>query len=277
MRISSFTQGAAFFSVALILAGSVQALDQKSVGCPEAEPAESLGVGLDAYYNRGDKSAAFDALRAAADSGSPKAQWKLGRMYAEGDGIKRDEVKAFELFSEVADAFADILEQDCNRRDAPFVADAFVALGSYLRKGIPDSRIKPNFNRARQMFAYAASYFGDPDAQLNLAVMYFEGEGGDRDPRQAAGWAKLSADKGNVEAQALLGHLLFEGDGVGRQPVLGLMFLSVALDRSGGHNIWIREMHEQAFSLATEAERRTAEAFKDAWISKNSPKTAAAN
>jgi hypothetical protein len=260
----------------VLLAGPVLSQDLGPAGCPEPQTAESLDIGLDAYYNRGDKTAAFDALKSAADSGSPKAQWKLGRMYAEGDGIKRDDAKAFELFSEVADSFADILEQDCNRRDAPFVANAFVALGSYLRDGIPESGIKPNFDRARQMFAYAASYFGDSDAQVELAMMFYEGEGGLRDSRQAAGWAKLAADKGNVEAQALLGHLLFQGDGVGRQPVLGLMFLSIALDRSSGHDDWIRGLHEQAFSLATEAERRTAEAFKDAWLNKN-PQLSASN
>ena len=74
--------------------------------------------------------------------------------------------------------------------------------------------------------------FGDADAQLNLARMYYEGEGGERDPLQAARWAKLAADKGNVGAQALLGHLLFEGEGVERQPVLGLMYLTVARDRA---------------------------------------------
>src|SRR5262249_52122522 len=58
--------------------------------------------------------------------------------------------------------------------------------------------------RARQYFTYAASYFGDPAAQLSLARMYYAGEGGDRDLVQAARWANLATDKGNSEARALL-------------------------------------------------------------------------
>jgi TPR repeat protein len=128
------------------------------------------------------------------------------------------------------------------------------------------------------MFTYAASYFGDPDAQLNLARMYYDGEGGDRDTRQAVRWAKLAADKGNVAAQAMLGNLLFQGDGVQRQPVIGLMFLTVAGERAepGDTGQWIRDMQENAFSLATETERRTATALAAEWMAKNITATASA-
>jgi TPR repeat protein len=193
------------------------------------------------------------------------AQWKLGRMYAEGDGVTQDDAKAFQLFSEVADAHAD---ESPNAPSARFVSSAFVALGGYYRDGIPNT-LRPDFSRARQMFEYAASYFGDPDAQLNLARMYYDGEGGDPNPRQAARWAKLSADKGNVAAQALLGHLLFDGEGIRRQPVLGLMFLTIARERAKPTDDWIRRMHEEAFSLASETERRTAIALANDWLSKN--------
>jgi TPR repeat protein len=193
-------------------------------------------------------------------------------MYAEGDGIHEDHLKAFELFSEVADAYAD---ENPSSPSAPFVSSAFVALGSYYREGIPNSNVKPDLGRARQMFNYAASYFGDPDAQLNLAQMYYRGEGGEKDSRQAARWAKLAAEKGNVGAQALLGHLLFEGDGIARQPVLGLMFLTIARERANASQDWIKDLQEEAFSIATETERRTATAMADDWQNKNKTKTRA--
>jgi TPR repeat protein len=186
-------------------------------------------------------------------------------MYAEGDGVKRDDFKAFELFSEVADAHADDSPSEPGAR---FVSNSFVALGSYYRDGIPNSDVKPDLSRARQIFAYAASYFGDPDAQLNLAKMYYSGDGGERDPLQAARWAKLAADKGNIGAQALLGHLLFEGEGVRRQPVLGLMFLTVARERANPKDTWIFDMQEEALSVATEGERRTAIALAEDWLAK---------
>ena len=208
----------------------------------DTAPAEALKYGLSSYKS-GDKETAAEALGFAADKGNPIAQWKLGRMYAEGDGIARDDYKAFELFSEMADAHADDGPTQPNSR---FISNAFVALGGYYQNGIPNTEVKQDPARARQIYAYAASYFGDAEAQVNLARMYYDGEGGERDPLQAARWAKLAADKGNVGAQALLGHLLFEGDGVPRQSVLGLMYLTVARERAKPADAWIFEMQEQA-------------------------------
>ncbi|MEP1169771.1 MAG: tetratricopeptide repeat protein, partial [Alphaproteobacteria bacterium] len=154
------------------------------------------------------------------------------------------------------------------QRDSRFVSNAFVALGGYYEEGIPDTNVKQDLRRARQIYGYAASYFGDAEAQLKLAWMYYQGEGGDRDPLQAARWAKLAADKGDAEAQALLGHLLFEGDGVPRQAVLGLMYLTIARDQAEATDRWIFDMQERAVSVATENERRTAMALAGDWLDK---------
>ena len=263
MRISS-TLSVVVLAV-LGFAGTAAAFDANNIS-PNTPPAEAFKFGFDAY-KQGDKLTAFEALSFAAGKGHTVAQWKLGRMYADGDGIERDDFKAFELFSEVADAHAD---DSPSEPVAPFVANAFVRLGSYYQQGIPNTAIKPDPDRARQIFTYAASYFGDPDAQLNLARMFYSGEGGGRDAIQAARWAKLSADKGNVGAQALLGHLLFEGDqGIDRQPVLGLMFLSVARDRANPSDRWIFDMQEAAVAVATEDERRNALAAADDWIARH--------
>ncbi len=259
-------------AVVAILAAADHALafddkvfDDKTGVKPQSSPWAVFQFGFSAYKN-GHKEQAVEAYKYAAENGQIGATWKLARMYAEGDGLAKDDMKAFEMFSEIADGHAD---DNPDGSSARFVANAFVELGSYYREGIPNSAIKPDFGRARQMFAYAASYFGDPEAQLNLARMYYEGEGGDPDPRQAVRWAKLAATKGNVRAQALLGHMLFEGEGVGREPVLGLMYLNVARDRSQGADPWIQRLQEQAFSVATETERRTALALSDDWIAKH--------
>jgi TPR repeat protein len=262
MRIRNAFRGVVLVA-ALGIAGQAAAFDVKNIKA-DTSPAEAFKLGFDAY-KQGDKVTAAEALGYAAEKGHAMAQWKLGRMYAEGDGVKRDDFKAFELFSEVADAHADDSPSEPGAR---FVSNSFVALGSYYRDGIPNSDVKPDLSRARQIFAYAASYFGDPDAQLNLAKMYYSGDGGERDPLQAARWAKLAADKGNIGAQALLGHLLFEGEGVRRQPVLGLMFLTVARERANPKDTWIFDMQEEALSVATEGERRTAIALAEDWLAK---------
>jgi TPR repeat protein len=138
------------------------------------------------------------------------------------------------------------------------VANAFVALGHYYRDGIPNSPVKPDLNRARDMFAYAASFFGDPDAQFHLGQLYLNGEGVRKDPKLAVRWLALAANKGQSEAQATLGQILFQGENVPRQRPLGLMWLTLASDGSGDRITWIADARVAAFKQATEDERALA-------------------
>ena len=146
------------------------------------------------------------------------ALWKLGRMYADGDGVQHDDLKAFEYFSKLADQNAD---ESPDSPNAGVVASAFVALGTYFLDGIKGTYVTANPARAHEMFHYAASYFSDPNAQYNLARLYLDGTGVEKDPRQAARWFNLAAEKGHHPSQALLGHLLMNGDGVPRQRARG--------------------------------------------------------
>ena len=69
-------------------------------------PVEAFRTGAQAL-RAGDTKSGIVSLEYAAASGHPIAQWKLGRMYAEGDGVKQDDLRAFEYFREIADAHAD--------------------------------------------------------------------------------------------------------------------------------------------------------------------------
>ena len=42
-------------------------------------------------------------------------------------------------------------------------------------------------------------------AQYNLALMYYKGEGGARDPKQAVVWWTKAAEQGHADAQSFLG------------------------------------------------------------------------
>lgn len=255
MRISS-----ALLSLlaAALFGSSAQALD------PNLSSAEAFRSGYQAY-KAGDAATAVEALKFAAEKGHPGALWKLGRMYQAGDLVTEDDRKAMELFAKVANEYA-----DGNPRgpDAPFVADAFVKLGLYYQTGIP-GEVEADPVRARRYFNYAASYFGDPDAQHHLALMMLSGQGGEENPRQAARWFKLAARKGHVPAQAEFGHMLYEGIGVERRPVEGLMWLSVARLSNPADPI-VKARHEQAFSTADDASRRSAMALAEDWISRHS-------
>ena len=53
-------------------------------------PGEVFALGFNAY-KRGEKVEALEVLRFAADQGHPGARWKLGQMYADGDGVPEDD------------------------------------------------------------------------------------------------------------------------------------------------------------------------------------------
>jgi hypothetical protein len=308
MRISRALHIAVMAS-ALGIAGEAVALDLKNLNA-ETPPDEALRYGVSSYKS-GDKGSAVEALSFAADKGSTGAQWKLGRMYAAGDGVERDEYKAFELFSEVAESPASD-EDEWRQPVAPYVSDALVQLGTFFRRGIPNTEVTADPGRARDYFRRAALYFGDADAQLNLALMFYNGEGGPRDLGQAAKWSRHAALKGNADAtallvtvsldiaraylsgegvprsgreaakwarqavehdsadgQALLGHILFEGDGVARRPVDGLMYLTIALERTEVDATWIRDLHERARSAATAEEWNAAKLRADEWLAQH--------
>lgn len=205
----------------------------------------------------GDQVGAVRALEYAASQGHVAAQYKLGRMYAGGDGVPTNDLKAFEYFSKIADENADAMPGSANGR---IVGGAFVALGGYFVDGIPGSYVKANPDRAFDMFHYAASYFGDPDGQYNLARLYMKGQGTRRDARQAARWMKLAAEKGHAPARAVFGEMLIRGgDGVPRQPVLGLMWLAMARDGAeASREAWIVERYDAAFAAASESDRTAA-------------------
>jgi TPR repeat protein len=177
-------------------------------------------------------------LEYAAEQGVPGAIWKLGRMYADGDGVKANKARAYEYFRRLTTSHAD---ESAGTPNARFLANAFVTLGLYHLDGIPGT-LRADPNVAREMFRYAASYFADPEAQYYLGRLYLLGKGASKDAIQAARWLRLSANKGDHRAQALLGGMLFKGEQVSRQAALGLFWLIIAKDGAGPEEAWITDM-----------------------------------
>jgi TPR repeat protein len=224
-------------------------------------PIEAFRSGMRGLKD-GHKEKALVSLEYAAGQGVIAAQWKLARMYAEGDGVEQSDLRAFEYFSRIADAHADDV---LGTPQARFVANSFVALGHYYRDGIPDSDVRRDLGRARHMYAYAAMYFGDPDAQYNLARLMLDGNG-PKDPLQAAKWLKAAASKGQYQAQAVLGRLLFKGEpGVPRQPARGLMWLALA-SSNAPQETWIGDLYASALKQSTEDERAIAGDVLERWM-----------
>jgi hypothetical protein len=208
------------------------------------------------------------ALQYAAERGVPGALWKLGRIYADGDGVSVDRKRAFEYFRSLTKAHA---FDPPGTPHARFVADAFVTLGHFYLSGVVGTDIKADPVVAHGMFRHAASYFGDPEAQYQVGRMYLEGIGAPKDGVQASRWLRLAADMGQRKAQALLGAMLFKGTDVSRQAAMGLFWLTVAKDavaKEGGgpDDKWITDTYSSAFAQATQDERARALGYLEGWL-----------
>ena len=237
---------------ALSAAPHAHALDKSVIGTPEEQksPWAAFRFGFTAYKS-GHKEQALEAYRYAADKGQLGARWKLARMYAEGDGVARNDYEAFKFYQEIA-----AQEVEPGSPEESYVSDALVALGAYTRAGIPGSPVQPNPVAAQDYYMRAAATYRNPNAQFEGGKMLMNGEGGVKSNiRQAGRWFQLAAEKGHAGAQATLGYLLFQSG----KAVRGLAMMTAALERAPTNDKpWIRGMQEEAFALAGEADRRTA-------------------
>jgi TPR repeat protein len=224
-------------------------------------PSDGLRAPAAPSHALDEKTNALTALQYAAEQGQPAAQWKLGRMYADGDGVPQDQIRAFNYFSEIADAHPD---EAPGTPQARLVANAFVSLGHYYLTGIPNSKIKADTARARDLLAYAATYFGDADAQYELGRLYLDSK--PSDPHEAARWFQLAANKGQCRAEAVLGDILFQGQYVPKQAARGLMWLTLSKDCAGPEETWVKPLYDNAVHRASEDERAMAFVYLEDWL-----------
>jgi TPR repeat protein len=267
LRLSVFSAlvAIATFGATLGAAGQAMAFDDKvfddKTGVkPQSSPWAVFQFGFSAYKS-GHKEQAVEAYKYAAENGQIGATWKLARMYAEGDGVTRDDYAAFKFFSEIVDQ-----DVEPGSPEESYVSDALVALGDYLRKGIPGSPVSENEVAAQEYYMRAAANYRNPNAQFEMGQMFLKGEGGVKASiKQAGRWFQLAAEKGHAGAQATLGNLLFQSGKI----VRGLAMMTAALERaSPADQPWIRGMQEEAFAAAGEADRRTAISLADDILTK---------
>jgi TPR repeat protein len=234
--------------------GTAHAFDEKNFEKQKSSPWAVFRFGFSAYKH-GHKAEAIEAYRYAADNGQVGASWKLAHMYAEGDGVTRNDYEAFKFFNRIVQD-----DVEPGTPDDSYVSDALVALAGYYMTGIPDTPVKRNLTAAQDYYMRAAATYRNPDAQFELGKMYLHGEGVKESIRQAARWLQLAAEKGHAGAQALLGNILFQAG----KTVRGLAMMTAALAHcSSSDRPWIRGMQEEAFALSGESDRRTAIALAD--------------
>jgi TPR repeat protein len=235
--------------IALVMSGPVRAFDIKSDVSKESGPFDLFKFGFKAYKN-GKKEEAVEAYKYAAEKGHTGSRWALANMYADGDGVTQDDFEAFKIYSEIAQQGV-----EPGSEDTGFFVNALLSLANYYRHGISGSPVKIDLTQARQLYFQVASTFGVPEAQFQLAQMMLAGEGGNASPQQAKKWLNQARKSGHPGAMAVFGNILFDEG----QTARGLALMTAALDRCKPKDCgWMEALQEQAFSVANEADRRTA-------------------
>ena len=157
-----------------------------------------------------DQLRAEAAIRKAAKAGNAEAQFRLGVMYGNGDGVALDHQQAQAWFEKAI---------------AQGHRNAMITLAWMYANG---TGVETDESRARDLYLEAARR-GSAKAQYLVATMYrFAQYGLAKDMQAAVGWYVKAADQGMPTAQLALGKLLMEGKGVVRDDAAALQWLSLA-------------------------------------------------
>lgn len=191
----------------------------------------------------------IETLQQAAQRGGIRAQLRLARIYAEGKFLPRDDIKACELYSALADRYSQIDRTDAA---AKLISEAFRSWATCYVKGAPSAQWQPNLSRAAVLFYQAGVILDDAESLYELAKMFMTGQGIAQNPRLAVHYFFSAARKRYAPAQAMLGSMMWEGKLVKRQPVNGLALIVFALESARPEDkAWIDGIHQEALITAS--------------------------
>ena len=162
-----------------------------------------------AYYLRGDFIAALREWRPLAEQGDPQAQFYLGIMHTNGEGVPEDNRQAAYWFRKSARQ---------GHSQSQYHLGILYANGA----GVPEDD-----PQAVYWFRKSAEQ-GDARAQFNLGVMYEFGEGVPEDDRQAVNWYRQAAERGHARAQFSLGLMYADGAGIPQDNVQAYVWFNLA-------------------------------------------------
>jgi TPR repeat protein len=151
-------------------------------------------------------------LETHAEDGDPVARYRLGVLYALGEGVTQDYEHAAGLFKTAAEEG---------------VTEAEYNIAVMYAEGLGIKR-----DPAQAVFWYRkAAAQGSASAAFNLGVAYSNGVGVDQSMSEAAQWFGKAAEAGVVNAQFNLGLLYERGEGVAASPVEAYAWYAAAASR----------------------------------------------
>jgi len=157
----------------------------------------------------------------ASQQDHTEAQYILATMYEKGTGVPRNEKEAFNLFSKAAfrghERAVVILgsgKWDAYMHKRPVGDDTFFDTPP-LEETLPAQEEKPDLEQKTDLEQkyLAKAEQGNVDAQYNLGIMYYHGEGVPKNLDEALHWFHLAAEQNDADAQYNLGFMYGKGEG----------------------------------------------------------------
>lgn len=189
-----------------LLLGTVLGLALLSAAPSHAGLSEALtAYGIKRYDQ------AFAEFTYLADEGDATAAYYLGKMFANGYGVEKNEQMAIDYYQKAEQAYN---------------IDAAYELAEILLTDIDEGeeeRFETGINYLKR-----AAYAGQSDALYQLGEFYEKGKGVPQDYKNAFGFYLMGALKGNMKAQYRVSRLYLAGRGVPQDFENGVKWLSRA-------------------------------------------------
>ena len=184
--------------------------------------------------------------RLAAKQGNADAQSNLGVMYADGKGVPQDPTEAEKWYRLAA-------QQGVSQ------AQYNLGLRYYNGDGVPQ-----DYTEAEKWYRLAAKQ-GNADAQYNLGFMYANEQGVPQDYAEAEKWYRLAAKQGDANAQSNLGIMYYNGKGVPQDYVKAYLWFNLVAVLGDAVGIKNRDI---AANQMSQEQMAQAQKLAQDWIAK---------
>ena len=236
-------------------------------GVKYASPQAAFEQGLGAYKS-GYYEIAVPALEEAAARGPEInrffAEFYLARIYSDNSSALTNHGHAYDLYRKLVEENFDA-DPDDGRR-APFVAKALTALAGYLQRGVKEIGVRPEPGRAVEYLQHAATFFGDKDAQFELAKIYLSGGRSGEDVKRGMHYLSVLTEESHPGAQAYLADLLWRGRHVKKDERRALALITMAVENAPEHErIWIEDIYQNIYCGTSQGTRKQANGIVANW------------
>ena len=229
------------FSLVLFLNSGVPEQWKKQDAVKKYEQGKSL-------HDAGSYAEAKALFETAAGKGNVNAQYMLGFMYENGEGVTRDYTQAIRWYRLAGvqgsvDAQNNLGEIYYNGKDGTVdYAEAVKWYRPAAERGNMNAQFSlgymyENSEGVTQDYAEAVKWYrlagaqGSVESQNNLGEIYYRGKGGTVDYAEAAKWYRPAAESGNMNAQFRLGYMYEYSQGVIQDYVKAIEWYQLAADQ----------------------------------------------